>query len=156
MSGELNALTPREKEVLTYLLGGMSNSEIAAELAIAEKTVKNHIVAIHSKLGFNDRAGAIAWARSHNVQIGWSEWSDSSDVSNLMEMIGAQGLQLLQILAKGATDKEIAIEIGKSVGTVKRRLSALFSVFEVSTREKLLFRASSRGIPLWGHLMDRK
>jgi FixJ family two-component response regulator len=46
-----NALTPREKEVLTYLLAGLLNKQIASELNITEHTVKLHRQSICEKLG---------------------------------------------------------------------------------------------------------
>jgi DNA-binding NarL/FixJ family response regulator len=55
-------LTPRELEVLTLIAEGLSNNEIAQELVISEKTVKNHINNIFSKLHVNDRSQAILYA----------------------------------------------------------------------------------------------
>jgi NarL family two-component system response regulator LiaR len=55
-------LTPRELEVLTLIAEGLGNKEIAQELVISEKTVKNHINNIFSKLHVNDRSQAILYA----------------------------------------------------------------------------------------------
>jgi DNA-binding NarL/FixJ family response regulator len=55
-------LTPRELEVLKLIAEGLSNKEIAEELTISEKTVKNHINNIFSKLHVNDRSQAILYA----------------------------------------------------------------------------------------------
>ena len=52
-------LTPRELEVLELIAAGKSNSAIAAELVISDKTVRNHITNIFSKLQVADRAEAI-------------------------------------------------------------------------------------------------
>ena len=46
----LNSLTPREMEVLRYLISGLRNKQIAAELGIAEKTIKVHRGRIVEKL----------------------------------------------------------------------------------------------------------
>lgn len=51
-------LTPRELEILTLLAQGANNREIAAQLYIAEKTVKNHITNILGRLGVRDRTQA--------------------------------------------------------------------------------------------------
>ncbi|MEM7760259.1 MAG: response regulator transcription factor [Cyanobacteria bacterium P01_A01_bin.40] len=51
----LEALTPREKEVLTLVAKGASNKEIAQELYIAERTVKAHITSILSQFKLRDR-----------------------------------------------------------------------------------------------------
>jgi DNA-binding NarL/FixJ family response regulator len=55
-----DALTEREREVMTSISRGRSNRDIAAELVISEKTVKNHIRAIYDKLGVGSRAEAMA------------------------------------------------------------------------------------------------
>ncbi len=55
-------LTPRELEVLQLAADGLSNKEIAGRLVISEKTVKNHIANIFSKLQVNDRTQAILYA----------------------------------------------------------------------------------------------
>ncbi len=56
-----DSLTPREREVLAHVGAGRSNLEIAAALGIEEKTVKNHLNAIYSKLRFKNRYEAMAY-----------------------------------------------------------------------------------------------
>ena len=55
-------LTRRELEVLQSAADGLTNREIAERLCITEKTVKNHISNIFSKLNVNDRTQAILYA----------------------------------------------------------------------------------------------
>jgi DNA-binding CsgD family transcriptional regulator len=55
-----NGLSAREREVMSLIAGGHTNGEIAAHLFLAEKTVKNHVRRIYSKLGVHNRSAAIA------------------------------------------------------------------------------------------------
>jgi DNA-binding NarL/FixJ family response regulator len=57
-------LSEREVEVLRRLARGASNKEIAAALAIAEGTVKNHLTSAFGKLGVSDRTQAALKARA--------------------------------------------------------------------------------------------
>ncbi|PWN02620.1 DNA-binding response regulator [Nocardioides silvaticus] len=63
----VEALTPRELEVLRAIAIGRSNGEIAAELVISELTVKSHIGRIFTKLHLRDRSAAIVFAYDHGL-----------------------------------------------------------------------------------------
>jgi DNA-binding NarL/FixJ family response regulator len=56
-------LTSREREVLTLIAEGRSNSFIASNLSLSPKTVRNHVSSIFTKLHVADRAQAIVRAR---------------------------------------------------------------------------------------------
>lgn len=53
-------LSAREAEVMDLIASGRSNGEIARQLFLSEKTVKNHVNRIYAKLGVGSRATAIA------------------------------------------------------------------------------------------------
>jgi two-component system NarL family response regulator len=61
-SSLIGELTAREMEVLQAIAEGLSNKEIAGKLGISEKTVKNHINNIFSKLHLFDRTQAMLYA----------------------------------------------------------------------------------------------
>jgi DNA-binding NarL/FixJ family response regulator len=55
-------LTGREREILSYLIAGRSNSEIAKELFISDKTASVHVSNILRKTGTSSRLEAAALA----------------------------------------------------------------------------------------------
>ncbi len=65
-------LTPTEKKVLELIGDGLSNREIGERLGLAEKTVKNHVTGLLSKMGFRRRTQAAAWVAGHRQGTGWN------------------------------------------------------------------------------------
>ena len=63
----VDALTPREVEVLRLLAQGLQNKEIAAQLVISERTVKFHVSSIMSKLGAGNRTEAVTLAAQQGL-----------------------------------------------------------------------------------------
>ncbi len=62
ISNELGELTEREREILHWVIKGASNQEIADTLGISEKTVRNRLSVIFSKLHVNNRTQAAQYA----------------------------------------------------------------------------------------------
>ena len=63
-------LSAREAEIMALIAGGHTNGEIATQLFLAEKTVKNHVNRIYSKLGVASRDAAISQWRGHEEKVG--------------------------------------------------------------------------------------
>ncbi|MGQ0748996.1 MAG: alpha/beta fold hydrolase, partial [Betaproteobacteria bacterium] len=68
VSPNLQHLSGREREILELMAYGLDNRNIAARLFISEKTVRNHITSIFSKLEVHNRAQAVVYA--HEAGIG--------------------------------------------------------------------------------------
>jgi DNA-binding NarL/FixJ family response regulator len=60
-------LSDREMEVLSCVVRGMSNKEVALSLGISHQTVKNHVTSILRKFNVEDRTQAVVYALKH----GW-------------------------------------------------------------------------------------
>lgn len=63
----VETLTKRELEIIKLLVGGLYNKEIADNLNISEKTVKNHISSIFRKINVSDRTQAAVYAIKNNL-----------------------------------------------------------------------------------------
>lgn len=64
---KLKLLTKREVEILAQVASGMFNKEIANNLGISERTVKNHISNIFKKIDVSDRTQAAVFAIRNNI-----------------------------------------------------------------------------------------
>ena len=58
----LDRMTPREREVLTLVARGLSNSQVAAELHLGQATVRTHVGHVFAKAAARDRAQAVVFA----------------------------------------------------------------------------------------------
>jgi DNA-binding NarL/FixJ family response regulator len=57
-SGDLGALSVRQREILGYVVEGLSNAEIGRRLYLSESTIKQHLRAVYKVLGVSNRTEA--------------------------------------------------------------------------------------------------
>jgi DNA-binding NarL/FixJ family response regulator len=62
-------LTEREREILDLIARGYTNRQIARELVLAEKTVRNHVSHVFAKIQVSDRAAAVVRARDAGLGV---------------------------------------------------------------------------------------
>ena len=67
---ELAGLTPQERKILMLVAEGKTNKEIAAEIFLSDKTVKNYVSSILAKLNLERRAQAAAFVAQHRLDRG--------------------------------------------------------------------------------------
>jgi NarL family two-component system response regulator LiaR len=60
-------LTEREREVLTLIIEGLNNTQIAGRLTVSPSTIKSHVSNILSKLGVTSRTEAVTLALRHHI-----------------------------------------------------------------------------------------
>lgn len=63
----VESLTPRETEVLTYIVQGYTNRQIGEELNISVRTVEGHRANLSGKLGLQSRVDLVRYAREHGL-----------------------------------------------------------------------------------------
>jgi len=59
------SLTPREREVLSQMVRGLTNRQIAGRLGVSQHTIHRHVSNIFTRLGLSSRAAAVAFALRH-------------------------------------------------------------------------------------------
>lgn len=61
------ALTGREREILVLAAMGLSNRQIADQLVLSVKTVRNHVEHCYTKIGVGNRVGASLYVLEHGL-----------------------------------------------------------------------------------------
>ena len=64
-----DSLTVREKTIISYVMLGWRNREIASHLSITEQTVKNHLRTVYDKLGVSDRLELVLYALHQGLEL---------------------------------------------------------------------------------------
>ena len=75
----LSRLTPQERRIVGYIADGLTNREIAEEMFLAEKTVKNYVSTLLAKLGMSRRSEAAAYVARVEASKGEKTIAESWD-----------------------------------------------------------------------------
>jgi DNA-binding CsgD family transcriptional regulator len=81
--GRFPQLTAREVEILEHVAAGHSNPQIARTLFLSEKTVRNHVSAIFTKLQVADRSQAIVKTREAGLGASWERGVRNASTTSL-------------------------------------------------------------------------
>jgi len=64
-------LSPREREILQFIVDGCSNKVISDQLSVGEDTVKHHLTSMFDKTGTSSRLELALFALDHRLAIRW-------------------------------------------------------------------------------------
>ena len=135
-------LTRRQHEILSHLVEGLSNEDIARRLFLSVDTVKTHLQHLRETLGARDRCHAAAIAvRAGSVPL---EQVDPAGLG--LRPLTEREKQVLQTLADGCTNAEAGERLGLSPLTVKAHLARIGRVLGVGERTAMVVVALRAGL----------
>jgi DNA-binding NarL/FixJ family response regulator len=125
-------LTPREAQVLRFIVEGLTNKQIAQEIKVSVKTVEKHRQEIMNRLNIHHTAGLTCYALSNGIafpstvsasmarRVPSSRGNCSSpiDEAGHDRSITARETEVLRLIAEGFLNKQIAAELRLSIKTV--------------------------------------
>jgi len=126
------ALTPREAQVLRFIVEGLTNKQIAQEIRVSVKTVEKHRQEIMNRLNIHHTAGLTCYALSNGIafprtvstsmarRVPSSRGNCSSPIEEAGhdQTITPRETQVLRLIAEGFLNKQIAAELQLSIKTV--------------------------------------
>ena len=135
-------ITPRDQEVLQLLIQGCSNKEIASQLQISPRTVKQHLRTLFL------RAGIPGWQKTRKT--GDRHFRKGADeIMQPRERLTAKELQVAALVWEGLTNREIARAIGTTEQVVKNYLRNTFDKLGVWSRLELAIYVAGHGGAQW-------
>lgn len=130
---EATNLSRREVEVLKKIALGLTNKEIATELYIEERTVKNHCGHIFEKLGVESRLKAVIVGISQGL-VDLNEVSSNFDLHLLALLTASEKEVLAQIIPGKGKYEQISEALGIAPDTVSHHLMNIYRKIGVSDR----------------------
>jgi DNA-binding NarL/FixJ family response regulator len=98
-----DTLTSRERIVISHLLQGCRNREIAQHLSIAEQTVKNHLRTVFDKLGVSDRLELVLYAIQQRLELPVVQPEPPAPASRIADPTKSSGVQDANLDLRGRT-----------------------------------------------------
>jgi DNA-binding NarL/FixJ family response regulator len=153
-------LTPREGEVLRFIVEGLTNKQIAREIQVSVKTVEKHRQEIMNKLNIHHTAGLTCYALSKGIvfpstvsasmarRVPSSRGNCSSTVEEAGQdqRITAREIQVLRLIAEGFLNKQIAAELRLSIKTVANHRQEVMKRLNIHHIAGLTRYAISKGL----------
>jgi DNA-binding NarL/FixJ family response regulator len=130
-------VTPREQQVLSLLVQGCSNREIASELSISYRTVKEHLRMMFLRAGIREGDKRVKLARYAH--------EDGDVATTLCEGLNPRESQISILVWEGLTNREIGRIVGISENGVKTHLGSAFDKLGVWTRLELAMYVADHG-----------
>jgi DNA-binding NarL/FixJ family response regulator len=130
-------VSPREQQVLSLLVQGCSNKEIASQLGISHRTVKEHMRIMFLRAGIREGDKRVRLARYAH--------EDGDAVTTLCDCLNPRESQISILVWEGLTNREIGEIVGISENGVKTHLRSAFDKLGVWTRLELAMYVASHG-----------
>jgi DNA-binding NarL/FixJ family response regulator len=159
-AGTTRSLTPREGQVLRFIVEGLTNKQIAREIHVSVKTVEKHRQEIMNKLNIHHTAGLTCYALSNGIafprtvsasmarRVPSSRGNCSSpiDEAGHARAITARETQVLTLIAEGFLNKQIAAELQLSIKTVANHRQEVMKRLNIHHIAGLTRYAVSKGL----------
>ena len=156
----LTHLTPREIQVLRFIVEGETNKQIAKELGVSVKTVEKHRQEIMNKLRIHHTAGltcyalsngitfpkAVSAAMARRVRSARGNCSSPIDEAGHNRAITARETEVLKLIAAGFLNKQIAAELHLSIKTVANHRQEVMKRLNIHHIAGLTRYALSKGL----------
>ena len=141
-------VTPRDQQVLNLLVQGCSNKEIAGQLNISPRTVKQHLRTLFSARRNPRGPQARETGHRHVHQGGGS-------VMTPRERLTPKEIQIAILVWEGLTNREIGKIVGTSEQVIKNHLRSTFDKLGVWSRLELAMYVASHGGKNWPSESER-
>jgi len=154
------ALTPREAQVLRFIVEGLTNKQIAQEIQVSVKTVEKHRQEIMNRLNIHHTAGLTCYALSNGIafpstvsasmarRVPSSRGNCSSSIEEALQdrTITPRETQVLRLIAEGFLNKQIAAELRLSIKTVANHRQEVMKRLNIHHIAGLTRYAVSKGL----------